>query len=512
MTNLGRHSGIIAVLGCIGALYLSGLGTHGMLMWDEAHYAVLGRALARGQGYVDPSGAAERLRPPVLPTAVAVVLSASPQASDRTILRITAVIALLAIAVLYGCVFREAGAVAATATALLFATFPEIWRSTSYLLTELPFLLFYTPAVFFFHRGMHSDARNFLIAWPCFALALMTRYTGVLFGPTCLLLVAVPFVTRDREAIARMRSVSFLLGPGLAAAMLTPWFARAWLLFGDPLIGFKQAAVQLPSYSRHSEMPMLHYISLLPQMIGWLPTIALPCAIGDTLKRRDKLGICCTIAAVVVIAWLSQYGWKEPRLVSSALPFLAIVLGLSVNAIWTSLGDRSMSPAMTNVQTVAIVAIVILPVAAIRLDPAYVRTRTTIAKSQTLGYPSFLTAMALIERDTPASATLMGPNCYQMAWYADRVCYPLPAAKALQTSEKTLERSLSGIDYVVVTSFERGQPGYMANEVRRAELRDGARIQTFHDSRFWTKIIPADLLRSSDLPSGSDSNNSPLSK
>lgn len=89
MKKIGHHSGLFALLACMGAQCVSGLGSHGMLMWDEAHYAVLGRALARGEGYVRPSGAPEALRPPTLPAAVAVALVASPDASDRTVLSVT---------------------------------------------------------------------------------------------------------------------------------------------------------------------------------------------------------------------------------------------------------------------------------------------------------------------------------------------------------------------------------------------------------------------------------------
>jgi len=469
-----------------------------MFMWDEAHYAVLGRALARGEGYVKPDGNPESLRPPVLPAAVATTLIVAPAATDVTIRRVTVVVALLCIAVIYGCVCLEAGVFAATAAALLFATFPEIWRSTSYLLTELPFMLFYTPAVFFFHRGMHVDSRNFVIAWPCFALALLTRYTAVLFGPTCLLLVAFPILTKNRAALERMRSPAFLLGPAIAAVMLTPLFGRAWIHFGDPLVGFKAAANQLPAYSVHAHMPLLYYLTLLPTMLGWLPTVALVVAVGEVLGRRDKLAICCLIAAAVIVAWLSRYGWKEPRLISAALPFLAIVIALFLDSVSVEISRVVGERTGRNAPAVLAASVVILCAAAFRFDPSYARASREILHSQTLGYPSFRTAMEAIANQTPNATVLMGPNCYQISWYSDRSCRPLPSLDSLASQNRSLSDVLADVDYVIATSFERGQPTYIEAEVRRAERTDGDRVQTFRDRRYWTKVIPAEVLIRSD--------------
>jgi 4-amino-4-deoxy-L-arabinose transferase-like glycosyltransferase len=400
---------------------------------------------------------------------------------------ITALAALLCIVVIYACAYRAGGAVAGFAAALLFACFPEVWRSTTHLLTEIPFMLFYTPAVIFFHRGVHVDGRNFLLAWPCFALALMTRYTAVLFAPTCILIAAVPLLMRDGAAIDRMRSRHFLLGPLLAALMLAPMLARAWFHFGDPLTGFRAASRQLPDYSRHARMPVYHYVTLLPSMVGWLPAIALPVAIGDALARRDRLGISCVIAAAVIVAWLSQYGWKEPRLVSAALPFVAIAIGIGIGRLWREVGGG----AAGGVRRAAIGALPVVLALAIQLDPNYARAARQITGSVTLGYPSFLDAMEQIRRDTPATAVLMGPNCYQISWYARRRCLPVPAERPAPAAWLRLA---SDADVLIVTSFERGQPAWLNDVLARLQLSAGDRLATFRDARFSTALVPTNLV------------------
>lgn len=490
MRIFATHSGLIAILVCLGIVYVAGLGSHGMLMWDEAHYAVLGRALSEGRGYVNPAGKPERLRPPVLPSAIAAVLTLNRDAGDTVLRSITVGAALLTITVIYACVYSYGGGLAATAAALAFATFPEVWRATGYLLTEIPFMLFYTPAVFFFFRGLHVDARSFLIAWPCFALALLTRYTAVLFGPTCIALVAVALLSRDREAIARMRTPHFFVGPIVAALLLAPAFARAWFQFGDPLTGFRLAARQLPDYSSHAQMPLLHYLSILPSMLGWFPTLVLGAAIGDIASRRDKLGITSMIAATVIIAWLSQYEWKEPRLISAALPFLAIAIGTGVGRLGADSGNGQPRRSALA-RRAALAAVAVAFIAGIRLDPSYARTIRLIRHSVTLGFPSFLTAMEAVERGTPATAVVMGPNCYQIAWYSHRRCRPLPSDRTMEADPSRFADHLGGIDYVVVTSFERGQPRYAVDELRRVEHRQPDRVETFSDPRFWTAVVPA---------------------
>ncbi len=513
MRLIARHGGLAGILLLVGALYLQGLGKHGMFMWDEAHYAVLGRALARGQGYVDPAGRPESLRPPLLPAAIAAVLRIAPTAGDAALLRLSVATALLLAAVVYGCVYREGGAFAAASAALLFATFPEILRSTSFLLTELPLALFYTPAVFLFHRGLYVDSRYFLIAWPCFALALMTRYTAVLFGPTALLLCAIPLLLRDEEAVARLRSRHFWLGPVVAAAMLAPLFVRAWQELGDPLIGFRAASQQLPKYSQHAQMPAHYYLSAMPSMIGWLSTAALGFSIARTWAQRDRLALSCTIAAIVVIAWMSQYGWKEPRLVSASLPFLAIVIGLGLQHLWRDLADRDSASPSSRAQNAMRAAAIAAFAIAVQLDPSYARATLAITRTVTLGYPSFATAMREIRETSPPSTVLMGENGYQIAWYADRACHRMPSDRRVRETGRPLQDTLTGIDYLVLTSFERGQPSYAADVLARAKREIPEQVATHRDERFWTVIIDArvlaDLYEATDEVGGSDATGPP---
>lgn len=478
----------LAMVG-LATVYIAGLGHHGMFMWDEAHYAVLGRALARGEGYVEPNGAPEALRPPVLPLAVAAALRLLPgDDPDRKSLAVLIGAALLAVLVVYASARAEAGVIGGLAAALLFGTFPEVCRLASYLLTEIPLMVFYTAAVILFDRGLHHDARWFPVAWACFALAMMTRYTAVLFGPTCALLVAFCIASRDEAAIRRMRTAYFLGAPLIAAVILLPMFARAQLLFGDALIGFKMASRQLPDYSAHARMPLLHYVSILPSMIGWLPALALAAVVGGVVARRDHLGVSCLTAAVVIFAWLSQYGWKEPRLVSAALPFMAILLGTTLSRLAHSAGLRN--------PHAVIAAAAVLFLVGVQVDPSYRRVRAEITGSVALGYPSFLHAMDWVRGETPLTAVLMGPNCYQISWYADRSCTPLPGETRSRAAPASLRTSLAGVDYVVATSFERGQPAYVGEQFARLTSDDYATgaAWRFRDSRFSTLVVPSTLL------------------
>jgi len=488
MVRLLDRLDVAVLLLCLGGLYLSGLGGHGMLMWDEAHYAVLGRALASGEGYVEPDGRPERLRPPVLPMAIAGVLRVVPDANDRTVRRVTVAAALLCVLSVYLIVKHEAGSAAAMVAAIALGSAPEFWRLTSYLLTEIPFMLFNTLAVYFFYRGLHVDPRGFLLAWPCFALALLTRYTALLFGPICLLVVLAALLGRDRSAVERLRSKYFVLGPLLAAPLLLPLFFRFYQSFGDPLVGFRAAADQLPDYARHATFPSLYYLTLLPSMLGWVPLLLLAAAVSQIVWVRDRLGTACLIAAAFIIAFLSRYGWKEPRLISAALPFFAIAIGIGAGAWSRTLAKLGSTARPSIARQVALAVVFVAFFSGLRFDPSYARAQLAIAHSKTLGYPSFLWAMREIDRSAAPSAVMMGPNCYQIAWYAKRSCIGLPA------TDDGLANATAA-DLVIATSFERGQPAYLAAALEAVEARFGREVRVFADDRYWTKIAPAAAFR-----------------
>src|SRR5690606_10287427 len=109
----------------------------------------------------------------------------------------------------------------------------------------------------------------------------------------------------------------------------------------------------------------------------------------------------------------------------------------------------------------------VLFLAAVQVDPTYSRVRAEITHSVALGYPSFRWAMEQVREETPPTAVLMGANCYQISWYAERPCLPLPSSAASGAAPRDFRYALSRVDYLVATSFERGQPAYLHDQLAK---------------------------------------------
>jgi hypothetical protein len=318
---------------------------------------------------------------------------------------------------------------------------------------------------------------------------LLTRYTALLFGPIAVLLTVLPFALRDRAAVARMRSRAFLLAPLLAAAILLPWLARYAVLFGDPLLGFRRAAVQIPNYAQHGSYPVYYYLVLLPGMLGVVGVAAALGGAVHALATRHRLALTALTASAFVVAWMSRYAWKEPRLITAVLPFLAIVIGTGAAAALRAASRRGVGLRAS----VAVVGLVL--VAAYGWSAA--STRPLIEGGATLGYPSFLGAMTDLRERSRAGDVVMAANCHQVSWYTRLRCGGFRGGGRRGAPGESFDERLDSADWVVITSFERGQPQFVEGELtalRPDDFTEG-RARRHRDANYWTVVLPSELLR-----------------
>jgi len=473
LLRLRRHWGIVALLIIAGAVYASTRDVYGMLMWDEAEYASLARALVRGTGY-SVAGAPEALRPPLLPLAAATVLWSYGGANDAAIRSAAIGLALLALASLYAAVARVYDLSTGLAASALLASMPWFWTATPHLLSEILFLTLFAAALFAWSCGLTRDARWFPASWLCLGGAFLVRYTALLFGPLALLLLLVELRHDGAAVWRRVRSPACALAPLLGALVVAPWLVRQTLLFGDPLVGVRQASTQLQVYQPNISMPWWQYLVGLPVMLSW-PTLGLAVAgAWWALRRDDRFALHCVVVAAGVLIWFSAYRYKEPRLISSLLPAAAVLAALGVTR-----GLFGRAPG-------AAVAVLTGAIAVSNFGA----TRPTFAYDRTLGYPSFLDAMAFVRQHSSAEALVVGPNPPQISWYADRKCIDFPEQPALAAL-------LARADWVVITNFERGQKAYvpqLAQRIPAAAFDDGSAAR-FGDDRFATLVVRAARLR-----------------
>jgi 4-amino-4-deoxy-L-arabinose transferase-like glycosyltransferase len=188
--------------------------------------------------------------------------------SGDSVLRGTACgFALLALLCVYGfgaaAYDRTTGLVAAA----LLGIAPLFWVLVPYFLSEIPFLAFFTAAVWCFYFGIYLDQRFFLCSWVCWALALLTRYTASLFLPVIFLFILIAVWRGGPEARSRLRSRVFFWSPLAALALLAPWFIREYVTFGNPLVGLRQASHQLQDYLPGLSMPWNYYLRRMPGLV-----------------------------------------------------------------------------------------------------------------------------------------------------------------------------------------------------------------------------------------------------
>jgi 4-amino-4-deoxy-L-arabinose transferase-like glycosyltransferase len=193
-----EHGAILLLLLFFGALYSTTLTAYGMFVWDEAEYASLGRSVLRGEGFAI-NGKPNSFRLPLLPLSAAASMLLLNSTSDVIVRLPSLFFSLLALFVVYWCVKTQFDRTTGVVAAALLGLFPYFWRSTPFLLTEIPFLAFFTGAVLFFSFGLYRARHFFYWSWLCFGLALSTRYNAVLLAPIIIAFLVLALVLRDTE-------------------------------------------------------------------------------------------------------------------------------------------------------------------------------------------------------------------------------------------------------------------------------------------------------------------------
>jgi 4-amino-4-deoxy-L-arabinose transferase-like glycosyltransferase len=479
MLHLRQHCLIVLILGAFGLLYASTLDSHGLFMWDEAEYASIGRSVLDGEGF-SIDGHPNALRPPLLPLAGAAAMLVSGSTADVTLKSAVLALALLGLSLLYHSVRLAHGAGTALIAVILLGLSPSFWLHTSYYLSEVPFITFFLGAVLYMHNGMYKDRRYFSYSWLCFGLALLTRYTALLFAPILLLMLGCALIIADQrqEIRSRLLSGSFFLSPLIAAALLMPWLARQQMTFGDVLVGFRQASGQLQVYAPKVSMPWDFYLVNLPGMITWVGVALMALGVLSALQRRDVLGITCILASAFMILWFSLYRFKEVRLITSTLPFLAVLAALGSMRLREQFAPQ-LDPRWWGVAVGVVLGI-----------QSSLITRPLLMHSVALGYPVLNQAFEFITAETEPGATIMSSIEPQLFWYTRRRTAFIPA-------REDLAGALESSDWVILVSFERGQPDYalrLLSRFSQSDIEQG-HIHMFANQQFQAYVISAGELK-----------------
>ena len=471
---------LLVVLAVFGSVSLWNLDAFEMLIWDEAEYASLGRSIAAGEGY-RISDSLNFIRPPLWPARVAAMFAVTGSQTDAAAKVATLLYALVAITIVYWLVRLECGIGPAVVAACCLAIGPEFATGAVMLLSEIPFMALHTAALASFYLAFRRGEAWFYAGWACFALSLSVRYTALLFGPILAAVLVYEWM-RDRANVEKLlRSRAFWLAPLLAVLILAPWYVRQWLVSGDALIGVKYASTQIPTYSSMG-FPWYYYLlTVLPAMTLPIAVTAMAGLIHGALIARRGLAVYALLGTVVIFGWHMTYDYKEFRLVSASLPLLAIAAGVAARSWmdWRPKGSALRWAAPTVLLCIGLV-----------MSAAVLRGRFNARLA--IGEPSFLDAMEYLRASVPEDAVLAAENQAQVHWYSRRRTLGTP------DDEAVFRQSLAEVDWVVVTSFERGQPDYLfalSSEVDMADILRGD-VKSFRDSRYWTLLMRGDWVRS----------------
>jgi hypothetical protein len=116
-------------------------------------------------------------------------------------------------------------------------------------------------------------------------------------------------------------------------------------------------------------------------------------------------------------------------------------------------------------------------------------TRPVLKNWFTVGYPSFLDAMAFLRVHARPGATVLGANFPQLHWYSDLHAVNIP-------EEQDLPEALRHSEWVIITNFEPVQKPDVFGLIGRAAASQGTpdSAATFQDSRYFTIVIRSDRL------------------
>ena len=432
---------IVALLLLFGILYSFGLNSYGMFLWDEAEYASIGRSVLHGQGFAI-SGVPNKLRPPVLPLAGAAGLFLFGEQSGDLVLRgIAGGFALLALLCVYGFATASFDRTTGFTAAALLGISPFFWTYVPHFLSEIPFLVFFTAAVWFFHFGIYRDQRFFLWSWICWALAFLTRYTASLFLPVILLFIGVAWWSGGADTRGRLMSRWFFLSPLAGLLLLGPWFGREYITFGNALAGLKQASQQLQVYMPEVSMPWNFYLRRMPALLSLGIAVLFAAGVIWATWRRDRFSLHCVLTAAVILAWFSCYRYKEDRMVSSALPFMAMVAAVFL---------RQATGRLRPLTRGAVLSVLLAGIFFLNLRVA----RPVLERWVTLGYPGFVDGMAFLRQHATPGAMVLGANFPQIHWYTNLRVENIP-------EENELSEALRHSEWVVITNFEPMQKPYV---------------------------------------------------
>lgn len=333
-------------LTALGVLALVGLGSIGLVDYDEAAYAEVARAMWKSGDWLVPSLCGEPFyeKPPLLywVQALGFALFGVGEVGARIG---TALAGAATPLVLYGFARRPLGPRAALYGALVLGTSLEFVALSHVAFTDMLLLLWLTVCVASLHRAFEALRRGtaaggpmsggsgwFALACLASGLAILTKGAiGVLF-PGAVALVHLLAWGRVREMLRPSwiaLSLPLVLGIGFSWYLLLGFtqpggFGFMRDLFLEHHVGRFSAPMQ-----GHTGSPLFYLPVIAVGMLPWSPFLPLA-LVRTTLRGRDERERFLRLFALlsgIVLVFFSIAATKLPNYAAPALPGLALLVG-----------------------------------------------------------------------------------------------------------------------------------------------------------------------------------------
>ncbi len=326
----------VAWLVALATLGLVGLGSIGLVDYDEAAYAEVARAMWTSGDWLVPRLCGDVFfeKPPLLYWV---------QALGFAVFGVGEIGARIATALaggatgfaLYAFARRPLGPRAALYAALALGTSLEVAALSRIAFTDMLLLFWFTICLGALHRAFQSPARGtgwFALACVASALAILTKGAiGVLF-PGAVALAHLLLRGRLREML---RPTWIALGFPLVLGLGFSWYLLLGVtqpggfgfmrdLFLDHHVGRFNAPMQ-----GHTGSPLFYLPVLVVGMLPWSPFLPLALARAELRARDERADFLrlYVLFSVLVFGFFSVAATKLPNYLAPALPGFALLIG-----------------------------------------------------------------------------------------------------------------------------------------------------------------------------------------
>jgi 4-amino-4-deoxy-L-arabinose transferase-like glycosyltransferase len=343
-----RHEVLVLVV-LLGSLYAVGLGSIGLIDYDEAAYAETARRMVRSGDYLTPRLADEAFfeKPPLLYWLMAAgygVFGFNEWGARLP----SALATLLTALLLHGLLRRSRRPDAALPTALVFGLGIEVFGLARLALTDAGLTLLTSAVIVMGFLAVTRPGRarpwHIVTAGVAVGLAILAKGLVGLALPAGILGVFLLIRGRLREGLRRLAPVRVIL---VAAVVAAPWFVLMVRTHGAVRF-FEEFFVQhhvrrfVTPMEGHSGGP-LYYVGVI--LVGFFPwVVLLPHAVKNAwpqrgsarledggvrdLDRAADLPLFALIWAACTLLFFSVSETKLPQYIAPAFPALAVLVGL----------------------------------------------------------------------------------------------------------------------------------------------------------------------------------------